>query len=173
MADDITPGALGHPLEFPAEFKQWLTDYVATQTPKFPISQVFGYQLQRVRTATVDASETRATNSYGDLATVGPTLSNLANGWYILVFGADTASSATAGGTKMSPQINGVAAVDDNACSFIPLYPTPARTSNLRMVMVHLDAGTNEIIMKYKQASGTGTFQFRFLHALKVLSLDE
>lgn len=170
---DIDVTALAHPLEFPDAFKTWITDYVATHVPKLPISQVFGFQLQRIRTATTDASETRATNSYGDLATVGPSLTNLADGWYILAFGADVAQSVTAGNPQMSPEINGVAATDADACSLFTFYPSPARSTAIRLLMVHLvNGGTNSIVMKYKSTSGTATFELRFLHAIKVQTLD-
>lgn len=172
----IGPDSLGHPLEFPPEFKQWLADYVALQTPPLPISQVFGFQLQRARTATVDTSETTTSTSYTNLATTGPTLSGLANGWYLLVFGADASGTTASAAPRMSPEINGVAASDADSCSLATLFnDTAALTSNLRVLMVHLNVagGNNEVVMKYRVAAGTGRFQFRFLHAIKVLTLDE
>lgn len=75
----------------------------------------------------------------------------------------------------MSPSINGAAASDNDSVKFVPLYPSPARTSQLRVLLVHLNTpgGVNEIIMKYKVASGNADFQFRYLHAIKVISTDE
>ena len=171
---DITPDALGHPLEFPPEFKQWLADYVALQTPKFPISQVFGYALQRARSATVDTSEASSSTAYGNLATVGPTLSNLASGFYLLVFGFDGNATSANAHMFMSPSINGAAAVDADSCEMQPLYPASALTSNVRVLMVQLNgaSGVNEVIMKYRMSGNSGNFSMRFLHAIKVFTLD-
>jgi len=174
MADSIDPGALAHPLEFPPEFKQWLADYVALQVPKFPISQVFGFQLQRVRTATVDTEQSTASTSYTDLATAGPTLSNLANGFYIIIFGADMQTTGgSAANVLMSPAINGATPSDNDSSQAKTAFPN--ETSYMRIIMVHLDTpgGLNEIIMKYRTTTGTASYGFRFLHALKVLTLDE
>src|SRR5678816_4181755 len=137
---EITPGALGHPLEFPPEFKQWLADYVALQKLKFPISQVFGFALQRVRTATEDAEQTTASTTYTDLSTVGPTLSNVANGFYLMVFGADCqASAGSAQHIYMGLSINSATPSDDDACDMFPLYGSTARSSFLRVLMVQLN----------------------------------
>ena len=169
----IGPDAMGHPLEFPQEFKQWLADYVALNVPKLPVGQVFGFDLQRVKTATVDTAQTRASTAYGDLGTVGPTLSNLADGWYMLVFGADTQTTgSTADQGYVSPSINGAAAVDADAAVSSNFYPSDC--SIVRVLMVHLtNGGTNEVKLKYRNKSGTHTFTMRFLHAFKVLTLDE
>lgn len=175
MTADLTPDALGHPLEFPPEFKRWLADYVATQVPKLPISQVFGYQLQRVRTAVVDTQQTTTSTSYTDLATTGPTLSQLANGFYLLVFGGDCSNASSAGDGYMAPSINGVAAADADGVLFSGTFnDSTAINSNLRVLLVQLDTpgGNNEIVMKYRVTSGTGYFNMRFLHAIKVISTD-
>lgn len=175
MPSDLTPGALGHPLEFPPEFKQWLTDYVATQMPKMPISQVFGYQLQRARTATVETQQTTTSTSYTDLATAGPTLSQLANGFYLLIFGCDASNSSSAGDGYMAPSVNGAAAADADGVLFSGTFnDSTAINSNLRVLLVQLDTpgGNNEIVMKYRVSSGTGYFDMRFIHAIKVISTD-
>lgn len=172
----IDAGALGHPLEFPPEFKQWLADYVARSVPKLPISQVFGFQLQRIRSATVDTAQTTTSTSYTDLSTAGPTLSELANGWYLLIFGGDGSASTASASPRMSPSINGATAVDADAVVLSAHFnDQTAISTNLRVLMVHLNTpgGNNEIIMKYRTAAGTARFAFRFLHAIKVLSLDE
>lgn len=174
MADDLTPDALGHPLEFPPEFKQWLADYVALQVPKFPISQVFGFQLQRLRTATVDTEQSTGSTSYTNLGTVGPTLSNLANGFYLLAYGADMQTDGgSAAEVLMAPSINAATAVDADSVASKPAFTN--ETSYMRILMVHLDTpgGVNEIIMKYRTTLGNATYGFRFLHAIKVLTLDE
>lgn len=173
---EIGVDSLAHPLEFPPEFKQWLTDYVATQVPKLPISQVFGYQLQRVRTATSDAEVSTSSTSYADLG--GPTLSNVANGFYLFLLGADCGNTgATSANTVfMSLAINGAAASDDDACVMDPLYQVSSpKTSGLRVVMKQLNAagGNNTVATRYRTEAGTAYFQWRFLHAIKVLTLDE
>lgn len=176
MPDDLTSDSLSHPLEFPPAFKQWLVDYVANHVPKLPISQVFGYQLQRARTATVDAQQTTASTSYTNLGTTGPTLSQLANGVYLLVFGGDTSTSLGSTDGYMSPSVNGATAVDDDAVLFSGRFSdSTAIGTSLRVLLVRLDkvGGNNEIVMKYRVTGGTGYFQLRFLHAIKVISTDE
>lgn len=163
----VGPDSLGHPLEFPPEFKQWLTEYVAQNVPKLPISQVFGFQLQRVRTDTVDTSQARSSTAYGDLTTVGPTLSDLANGWYLLIFGGNI-TGVNQG--RISVSLNGVAAADDDG-----VLGGVTHASGMRILLTHLTANNrNEIVLKYRSTDGSSqSFAFRYIHAIKVLTLDE
>ena len=67
------------------------------------------------------------------------------------------------------------AAADDDSAANLPIYPSSARTGAFRALMVQLNSvgGVNEIIMKYRASAGTALFEMRYLHAIKVLSLDE
>jgi hypothetical protein len=158
---------LGSPLFIPDEFKSWFADWFATNVPKLPISQVFGFKLDRLRSDDIALSETRNSSSYGDMATVGPSLTGLGRGFYLLIFGfSKPASDFNTTEVKASPSINGSTPVDADAAR---------RTlggSALRSLVVELPLEDNSVVLKYAVASGTRNIEQRFLHAFKVVDLD-
>lgn len=156
---------LGKPIFFPEEFKGWLSDYIATNMPKLPISQVFGFKLENANVATpIAAQQSTTSTSYTDLATVGPELTGLSDGFYIVLFGAfcDTAASSTT--SFMSPSFNGATALDADSAS------GPGTGPQSRALMTELrNNHVNTIRMKYKRSTGTtGDWEKRWLVALRV-----
>lgn len=156
---------LAKPLEFPEEFKGWLGDYIATNIPKLPISQVFGFKLEYANVATPVATQQRtASTTYVDLGTVGPELTQLANGYYLVLFGAfcDTAASSTT--SFCAPSWNGGTPVDADAAS------GPGTGPQSRALIKELrNKDVNSIKIQYRRSTATdGDWELRWLVALKV-----
>jgi hypothetical protein len=167
---------LKNPILFPATFKDYISDYFATNIPKLPISQVFGFKLQSVKDALeVTANTGVASTSYTDLG--GPYLTLIPNGFYIALFGGAYGSS---GGTPwpsfsdpnilMSPSVDGAAASDNNAA-------TLNFGQNGRVVLLDLTTGNgaHTVTMMYKKTAGALTpyVQHRWLYLLKAVTDDD
>jgi hypothetical protein len=179
---------LKFPEEYPRELGAWVTDYVGTNA-FLQKSQVQGLPLLFTQVAdavtTLDATvqaledsqivvtyaevlteQTLTTgSSYADLGTVGPTLSGLVNGQYLILFGSFIRQSGT-GDHYVSISINGAGASDTDSSLFIG----GGGASVTRAVVKTLSNGSNEIKMKYKQTFYTAdaSFGFRWLYALKI-----
>ena len=154
---------LSHPLDFPPDFKDWMADYFATNIPKIPLSQVFGFQLWRVHSASpIDTGQSTSSTSYTDLGTVGPTLSNLSKGYYIVMFGADVSFFSPGNTRTIGLSIDGAAPVAGNEA--------PGNVGSIGLVcLVNLATDAlHELKLKYKVSGGTFTFSKRWLHALRV-----
>jgi hypothetical protein len=156
---------LGKPLFYPEAFKGWLADYVATNIPKLPISQVFGFKLEGAHVAPeIFAQQSTSSTVYTDLTTVGPELTQLSDGFYLVLFGAfcDTGSSSTT--SSMSPSWNGSTAVDADRASGPGVGPQGrALVKELRNNHV------NSIQIKYKRSTATtGDWEKRWLVAMRV-----
>ncbi len=108
---------LSKPLQFPENFKGWLSDYIATNIPKLPISHIYGFKLEGVRIApTITTFESTSSATFGNLATVGPQLTGVADGLYLVFYGAKTFTTDFALGTfsRMGIEVNGAAITSDN-----------------------------------------------------------
>jgi hypothetical protein len=124
-------------------------------------------------TATVATSEGRANGAYGDLATVGPTVSSLTTGTFALVIlSAKMSENTNAGEANMSVDVSGAtttAASDANALRF--QFPTAANAGIRCSVVVPLTltAGSNTFKAKYRSSGGdTATFADRQLTVIPV-----
>ena len=102
---------LGSPLQFPPEFKNYLSDYLAVNSPFIPVSQLQGYKGTLARNAIInteidvnsgDAPE-RTWNQFD-----GPAITGLADGTYFVAFGCKT-GRLTVGHAlnKIGPAVNG------------------------------------------------------------------
>jgi hypothetical protein len=154
---------LQDPLGFPEEYKGWLPEWITQAGIDVPISQVIGFsQFQAQPAANVLTSETTASTSYTDLATVGPSLSELADGQYLLMYGCFSSNS----GSDLSvyaPSVNGAAAADADQGGQVA-----TGSYTMRAVTKDLTAGgNNSVVLKYKVGGGTGTFINRWMLALK------
>lgn len=158
---------LRHPILFPDEFKSWLQDWIAVNIPKIPVSQIFGFKIQSVKTGPeVATAQSTSSTSFTDLATVGPTVENLVNGFYVVMFGANRSTTPFDPGIIMGLSIDGAA-------------PDTAQVANLNenngggIALVDLSGGDHQhtITAKYKVATaGTSTVSDRWMHALKVVT---
>lgn len=152
---DFSAEALG-------ELKTWLEQ----NPPSIPITQVIGYSQQTAQAAPyIAVTETTTGTSFGDLATVGPQLTALPDGVYLVFYGC-AAACATGDEADMGVQSNSDAI--DGQSSIVTL--TTTFTSISGAVQKTLNAGgNNTLTAKYLSLKGgTASFGRRYLIALKI-----
>jgi len=103
---------LGNPLMFPPEFKQYLTDYLATNIPPIPVSQLLGYKGTLARyefVANFSDGNTSPERTWTDLPDdLGPEVTGLADGVYWAAWGFWCPGFNAGGQTsRMGLSING------------------------------------------------------------------
>lgn len=165
----VFQAAAQNPLMLPADFMAYLFDYIQTSRLQVPIGQVFGFSQFTANVAPfIVATEATTATSYGDLATVGPVLTGIPDGKYLLLYGSQ---AYTTGGAVafMSVQVNSTAAGDDDSAA----STTGAAHSVMMTKIASLSNGSNTITAKYREltAGQTATFQRRWLVALKFANL--
>ncbi len=123
-------------------------------------------------TAVVGAGtfENTASRSYTDLATVGPSLTQLPPGYYLVIPVAGMLTTIAANRALMSVSINGSTPNDSDAA-----YTEATNIVRcLGISQQKLTAGSNTITAKYKSISGTtaqGQFTDRQIFALRYANL--
>lgn len=148
------------------QFKEYMTQYMALNQPAIPISQIFGFDQFTVKPATkVNTSETTTSGSYTDLATVGPTLTGLPDGQYLILHGCNMITSAAGSGVFQSVQVNATGASDDDA---VVTTSTQSASNATAIVKTLSNDGNNTLTAKYRVgAVVTGEFARRWLIALR------
>ena len=157
--------ALSDPLfNLPKVFLTYMADYIATSGLSIPIGQVLGFSQFTVQQATpIITSETTTSATFDDLATVGPEITGLADGQYVILFGA--ALSASAGDNAiMGIKINATEAT--TADPTVQTNATTLTSGATAMVKTLSNNGNNTLTARY-ESTGTGTFAVRWLIALK------
>lgn len=158
---------LKNPIAFPEAFKDYISDYYATNIPKLHVSQVFGFKLHSIHTADdVVGSEATASTAYSDLATVGPTLEGLANGFYVVMWGCAAAVNSP------NTAAMGVAADGDTPSGQREMIASSYGSVEAmgRLALVDFSAGDHQHTLqaKYKSNPTGYSFSHRWLHALRV-----
>lgn len=114
----------------------------------------------------VDALETTASTSYGDLATVGPTVTCTTGPAAIVMFTAQMANSTAGAGCMAYVNITGASAISLGDAGSITHEPgaVNADTTCTRTILHNpVTAGSNVFTMKYRVLSGTGSWSRRTL----------
>jgi hypothetical protein len=107
---------LQNPLEFPDAFKRWVGDYFATNVPLIPYGNFLGSKLNIAKSGDyITTTQGPATSAYGNLATVGPSVNGIADGVYLVLWGAVTTGGAHEGFMGLS--VNGDTPVDAEAAA--------------------------------------------------------
>jgi hypothetical protein len=122
----------------------------------------------------IDVLETRASSTYGNLATVGPTVSVTTGTKALVVQGARIGDNTAAVGNpsnKMSWAISGAttrAASDDWAAGIVNVGNGngPVIYTSRWYLATALTAGSNTFTAQYACSSGTASFDHRSLHVL-------
>jgi hypothetical protein len=143
-----------------------------TQNPfPVPISQVSGFEATTPYQApTIAAEETTSSNTYVDLTTLGPQLTSVPDGKYVIHFGSAASISSTTTRARMGIQIN-AATVDNSQAGFCS---TTTRCGISFATLQTVSGGTsgNTITCKYAIGAGasgaSATFGARWLLALRV-----
>ncbi len=160
---------LKNPIVFPEAFKDWISDWYAQNVPKLHVSQIFGFKLQSINIADdVAPVETIGSTAYGDLATVGPTLPNLANGFYVVMWGGMFGTTLNTDTAYMSISADGD--TPSGQREMLVSGSEIISTSVGRLALVDFSSGDNNhtLAAKYKGNPTTSNVGFRWLHALKV-----
>jgi hypothetical protein len=149
--------------DFSGEALEQLRFWLEQNPPSIPITQIqgfVGFQFQAAPTLAVQEATQSA--SYGDLSTVGPALTNMPDGQYVIFFGAHVLAGTAAG--VMSLSINGAGADDNDSIAHEGTVGSPARA-----LVKTLKGGGNSLVAKYKSGTGGQTvgFEFRWLIAGK------
>jgi hypothetical protein len=155
-----------NPRVWPDRAKVWIADYVS-QNLSLPISQVLGFTTFVAQTTDpVNTAEATGSTSYTNLATVGPTLTGISDGLYVVLFGCRISHSLGGGDAGlMSVQGNAVAATDTNA---INSNATTQVGTNVAFQLHELRANSNTLTAKYRTTAGTATFDGRTMLAIKI-----
>jgi hypothetical protein len=142
--------------------------YLEQNPPAIPITSILGFSGFTVKAAAVSASFTATLGTWeADGTHPGPTLSGLADGSYVLLWGAESNTSVAGAIAAMSAKVNstasdfGMSASTKAVDQITIMSATTATLSN---------AGSNTVTCEYwgSVASGaTGTFGRRFLIAIK------
>jgi hypothetical protein len=156
---------MGHPEDFPAEFKEWLLDFLAVNIPLIPISQITGFsQYQAVVGTRVDGQGSTTSTSYVDLDGGHPIITGLGAGDYLVFHGCALESSGATVTARQSVKYNDETTLSDNAI----MSDSTSIVSSSRIVTKTFSGNNNQIKCQYAvEGSGTGFFQLRWLIALK------
>ncbi len=141
-----------------------LTNYISQSGLNIPISNIIGFQQFTAQTAPfIMTAETTASAAYTNLATVGPSITGIPAGKYIVFFGSVANNSAAGNRTFMSLQVNSTAAVDDDSCEM-----TSATHESIMIVVAKtLPLDNNTLTAKYRVTAGTGNYFNRWMLALR------
>lgn len=154
---------LTHSLRLPKDTISYLADRLALEGLMIPISQVIGFTQYNAEYATVTTQEGTTSAAYTDLATVGPTISGLPAGQYIVIFGAAT-SLSVAGTLGVAPSYNADAPpTARELISQVVGTFTPAT----KAITAQLTLASNTVQLKYATTAGTATFIHRWILAFK------
>lgn len=169
MADDemvLAKKILRNPMLFPDAFNKWIADYVAVNA-KMDLKHVFGYKLETVKHDRIAAQATTFSTSYDDLDDqVGPQLTGLRDGTYLVLFGA-VRPPQSAPELYASLSVNGSTPTDDEAV----WWGTISSVGAGRAVVVDLrNDNDNSLVLKYRVISSANTnVHSRWIIAIKVV----
>lgn len=166
---------LSKPLAFPPEFRNWLTDYLAVNTPFIPVSQLLGYKGTLANIAVADArgnwtgldAPERTWNSAPD--GLGPSITGLADGTYFVMWGYNEPGENAGGArVRVGPSVNGA-----SPSYYIESAHTDQGWTNWSCQQVSVTGGNdnNTIELKYYYDLNSGAdaeFQYRWVAAIRV-----
>jgi hypothetical protein len=143
--------------------------FLEQDPPRIPIKQVTGFTQFAANSAFVATQENTSATSYGALATPGPTLSNLAPGSYVLLYGATSSLITGSGGTAYcAPSVNGGAPAANSDCTIGVFGNQSANSSAMASAITLTGEGGNTVELMYKIANVTTlSFSNRWIMALR------
>lgn len=165
---------LGFPEEFPQKFGAWILDYVRLNG-QLPRSSIVGLPNLTPGFSIVTTDQTTSNTSYTDLGTVGPQITGLGDGIYLVLFGCQMTVTANIWGGAMSIASDDTAASDANGFAIVmttaegaevEAYNLPGMRAHL-MTLTH--GNNNTLTAKYRYVSGTNpSYSNRWLAAIRV-----
>lgn len=173
LPDEKTRGLIqrifGSPNAIPASFWAYAKSMQEADQPMIPFSSVFGAPLVRPHDAPrINTAEATTSVAYTNLATVGPELSGLPDGVYVIWFGAGAKTTNAAALAFTGLQVNGTGPADDSESVESPAVGGffPGSTVVVKTLQT---GGNNSLRLRYRiqTAPETATFNKRFLIALR------
>jgi hypothetical protein len=149
---------LKFPEEFPREFGAWLEDYISTNAV-LQRSQVQGLnQFSGAYIApTINTSQFTTSATYVDLGTVGPQLTGLADGTWLVTYGANIFNNGgtPSAGVYMNVQANDTAIANDDNAIATNLNASSGSAFQTRTIVMELaNSNNNTLTAKYRADSG-------------------
>jgi hypothetical protein len=136
---DISPRALGE-----------IRSFLESSGFALPISQVIGFQQFTAQYATVSTSEAITSATYADIATAGPTITNLPAGSYVLLYGAYLEGQPSSNTVAYAaPSVNGSTPSDSAAATQQALYQVSVSSASLAT----MTAQSNTVKLQYRRAT--------------------
>ncbi len=156
-------------MDLPSSFWEYMIRKWLNDAPVFPISQVFGFTQYTANAATkINTTEATSSGSYTDLATAGPSLTNLPDGNYLILLGCQMTCSFAGAGAFMSFSVNGTTASDNDGCATGDDNFSSVSVASIKALS---NKGSNTLTAKYRAGTGTATFATRWLIALRYSNL--
>lgn len=151
-------------MDAPERFRAWAVSFFENNPPLIPVGQVFGFKVS-IRAAPIIATQESvgSTGSYVDLATVGPEITDLASGTYLVIFGASVKVASGGQTMNVSISVSGSTPLDDDGFE----QASQQETEGVRAKLVTI-SGTGSIKVQYKASSTSPTFAKRWLIAIRV-----
>lgn len=159
-----------HSLRWPKDAISYLAERIGLEGFQIPVSQLSGFNQFVAQVApTVAAAESTASTAYTDLATVGPKISGMPGGAYLLLFGCNVLNSVASYRAHMSVDVNSAGAADADGAQWVGTTDV----SVMKAVAVSLTAESNTVTAKYRSsnAASSALFGSRWLIALKYAQL--
>lgn len=159
---------LSHPEDFPQEFWSAVNQKVALDGEPIPASQIQGGKTLPFYEATIiNSLETTTSTTFTDLSTIGPTLTNLSDGSYLVIGEASCHNDTDTLVSIMALQINDTAPSGDSTTLFTA---GTSSTQGAGVLLVDLrNNNNNTLTCKYRvNGASTGTWFHRRLYAFKV-----
>ncbi len=161
---------LSQSTDFPKEFGAWIKEYIAVNG-ELQQYQVTGLSQRTPRSDSVATQEScNWTSSYVDLATVGPQLTDLSAGVYLVNYGAQIITHESASQPYMGISINGAAPVDADSM-FLLASSGSIYAPSSKSLIIPLTLPSNTLRCQYKRigsGASTGDFSGRYINAVKV-----
>jgi hypothetical protein len=157
---------LQDPLGYEKEFKGWLPEWIGQAGIDIPIGQVIGYSQTIPQTAAnIPTREDTSSATFADLATVGPTLTGLSDGTYVVYWGATCDNTPV--NAYMGVKVNSTEPADDD--SIFWSIAAAVATPGMRAIEKTLDGGgNNTLTARYRVSTGTGFYRNRWMLAVRV-----
>jgi hypothetical protein len=120
------------------------------------------------RLSTIGANENRASTTYGDLATVGPSITVPLAGDYIITIGFTGNNGNANNIAYMSYQVGATSAIDADAVSYLSSVNAGSYASSTKPQLKTGIAASSAIVAKYKTSGASVYFMDRFMQITPV-----
>jgi hypothetical protein len=171
---DLLQRILGDPLSFPSNFKRWVTGWIEANPPQLSLAQLPGAGDWTPFLAANESESHFTRTTFGDpdvSGPSGPTLSNLPNGKYVVLWGGSGTGDGTSAGDAsfMAVSVNGSSTTNALETQLQGIHGSVARAD---IVTLSAGDGLNTLKCVYKVTIGhNADFRARWIVAIKYSNL--